>query len=102
MKWVFAILLVPALSCAADVAAGKTAYEKACKNCHGADGTPNAAVAKMMKVEMAHLGAASVKAKPDADHKKAITEGVGKMKPIKSVAPADVDNIVAYMKTFKG
>ena len=40
---------------AADVNAGKAAYNKACKSCHGADGTPNAAIAKMMKVEMKDL-----------------------------------------------
>ena len=37
---------------AGDATAGKAAYDKACKSCHGADGTPNAAIAKSMKVEM--------------------------------------------------
>ena len=42
--------LVAALSgvatAAGDATAGKAAYDKACKSCHGADGTPNAAIAK--------------------------------------------------------
>ncbi|MDE3197781.1 MAG: c-type cytochrome, partial [Acidobacteriota bacterium] len=32
---------------AADAAAGKALYATKCKTCHGADGTPNAAFAKM-------------------------------------------------------
>jgi cytochrome c553 len=43
---------------AADTAAGKDVCDKSCKSCHGADGTPNAGVAKMMRVEMTDLKAA--------------------------------------------
>ena len=35
---------------AADAAAGKAVYDKSCKTCHGADGTPPAGMAKTMKV----------------------------------------------------
>src|SRR6476661_891895 len=45
---------------AGDAAAGKAVYDKACKTCHGADGTPNPAIAKMMKVDMKPLGGAEV------------------------------------------
>src|SRR5215203_5601520 len=44
---------------AGDATAGKAVYDKACKSCHGADGTPNPGIAKSMKVTMAHLGDAS-------------------------------------------
>ena len=37
---------------AADAKAGKAAYDKSCKSCHGADGMANPAVAKMFKVEI--------------------------------------------------
>lgn len=90
---------VPAF--AADAAAGKAPYEKACKNCHGLDGTPNAAIAKMMKVEMKHLGSKDVQAKSDAELKKNTVEGVGKMKGIKSLSDDEASNVVAYMRTFK-
>jgi mono/diheme cytochrome c family protein len=86
---------------AGDVAGGKAVYDKSCKSCHGADGTPNANIAKAMKVEMKHLGAADVQAHSDADLKKAVTDGVGKMKPTKSVAGKDADNVVAFMRTLK-
>jgi mono/diheme cytochrome c family protein len=86
---------------AADAKAGQATYEKACKSCHGTDGTPNAAIAKMMKVEMKDLKSSEVQALSDADIKKIISEGKGKMKPIKTVTGADAENVVAYIRTLK-
>lgn len=85
---------------AADVAAGKASYDVACKKCHGADGTPNAAIAKMMKVEMKHLGSKEVQGKSDAVLKKETVEGIGKMKAMPAVEK-DVDNILAFVRTLK-
>ena len=51
---------------AADAKAGEAAYEKSCKSCHGPDGTPNPAVAKMMKVEMKDLKSAEVQSMSNA------------------------------------
>jgi mono/diheme cytochrome c family protein len=86
---------------AADTKAGNAAYDKACRSCHGADGTPNAAIAKALKVDMRHLGAKEVQSQSDAELKAAITEGKGKMKPVKSVTGAAIDDVVAYIRTFK-
>ena len=86
---------------AGDATAGKAAYDKTCKSCHGADGTPNPAIAKSMKVEMKKLGSAEVQASSDDDLKKAITAGHGKMKPVKSVSAKAADDIVAYVRTLK-
>jgi mono/diheme cytochrome c family protein len=99
-----ALLLIAASGlafAAGDAAAGKAAYEKACKSCHGADGTANPAIAKMMKVDMKNLGAAEVQAHSDADLKKIIVDGQGKMKPVKTVAGKEVDDVVAYLRTWK-
>jgi mono/diheme cytochrome c family protein len=93
-----AILITP-LS-AADVAAGKAAYDVSCKKCHGADGAPNAAIAKMMKVEMKHLGSKDVQSKTDAVLKKETIEGIGKMKAMPAVEK-DVANILAFVRTLK-
>lgn len=86
---------------AGDAAAGKAVYDKACKSCHGADGTPNAAIAKAMKVEMVHLGDPAVQKLSDDEMKTIITSGKGKMKPTKSVTGKSVDDVVAYTKTLK-
>ena len=86
---------------AADLKDGQASYEKACKSCHGADGAANPAIAKMMKVEMKDLKAADVQARSDADLKKVVTAGEGKMKASASVTGASVDNVVAYVRSLK-
>ena len=93
-------LLFATVGFGADVAAGKTAYDAACKKCHGADGTPNPAIVKMMKVEMKHLGSKDVQSKSDAVLKKETLEGVGKMKAI-TAAEKDIANILAFVRTLK-
>jgi len=85
---------------AADATAGKAVYDKSCKSCHGADGAPNPAIAKMMKVEMPDLRSPEVQAMSDDDLKKVITDGKGKMRPITS-ASASAADVVAYIRTWK-
>jgi cytochrome c553 len=84
----------------ADAAAGKSVYDRTCKRCHGADGAANGAIAKMMKVEMRHLGSKEVQAKSDAELKKESVEGVGKMKAM-AVTEGDAVNLVAFLRTLK-
>ncbi|MGA2880561.1 MAG: cytochrome c [Bryobacteraceae bacterium] len=85
---------------AADASAGKAAYDKSCKSCHGADGTPNPAIAKMMKVDMRDLKSPEVQATSDDELKKIVVDGKGKMKPMPSLAGSAAD-IVAYMRSLK-
>jgi mono/diheme cytochrome c family protein len=94
-------ILAGTASWAADVKAGKTVYDTACKTCHGSDGTPNAAVAKMMKVEMKDLKSPEIQGLTDDEMKKVITQGKGKMMPVKSVSGASVENVIAYVKSLK-
>ena len=53
MRTILTTLTIAALAATAglggDAAAGKAAYDKSCKSCHGADGTANPAIAQMMK-----------------------------------------------------
>jgi mono/diheme cytochrome c family protein len=86
---------------AADVKAGQMVYSRACKACHGADGAPNVAIAKMQKVEMKDLKASEVQGVSDAEMKTIITDGRGKMKPVRGLTEADVDNVVAYVRSLK-
>jgi mono/diheme cytochrome c family protein len=96
-----AITMCASGASAADAKAGEAVFAKSCKSCHGADGTPNPAIVKMMKVDMKNLGSAEVQAQSDADITKIITEGKGKMKPVKTVSGPAVDNVVAYVRTLK-
>jgi mono/diheme cytochrome c family protein len=86
---------------AGDATAGKAVYEKSCKGCHGATGTANPGMAKAMKVDIKDLGSSDVQAMSDADLKKVVTDGKGKMQPIKSVTGKSVDDVVAYVRTLK-
>jgi mono/diheme cytochrome c family protein len=80
---------------------GKAIYEAKCQKCHGPNGEGKDSIAKMLKVELKHLGAKDVQAKSDADLKKIITAGEGKMKPVADVTGKDLDNVVAYVRTLK-
>jgi mono/diheme cytochrome c family protein len=86
---------------AADAKAGKTVYDTSCKSCHGPDGTPNPAVAKMMKVEIKDLKSPDVQSMSDADIATVITKGKGKMQPIKAVTGKSADDVAAYVHSLK-
>jgi mono/diheme cytochrome c family protein len=93
------VCLLPSLVFAAgDAAKGKEVYAK-CKTCHGADGTPPPSMAKAMGIKP--MSDPAIQGKPDADLKKAVTDGFGKMKPVASVTGADLDNVIAYVRTLK-
>jgi mono/diheme cytochrome c family protein len=89
-------VLTPAVW-AADAAAGKVIFAAKCKTCHGADGTPGAAFAKM---GVKPMNDAAIQGKSDGDLKTAILKGVGKMKA-QQISDADADNVVAAVRTMK-
>ncbi len=97
----FATYAAASVSLAADANAGRAVYDKSCKSCHGADGSANPNMAKMMKVEMLPLGSAQVQALSDEELAKIVTGGKGKMKPVASVTGKSVDDVVAYIRTLK-
>jgi len=108
MKSVFGIFtMIAALLWAAtafaagDAAAGKELFSKKCASCHGAAGEGKENIAKTLKVEMRHLGSTEVQAKSDADLKKTIMEGTGKMKPVAGIDAKGADDLVAFMRTLK-
>ena len=97
-----ALVTLPAAAAfGADAKAGQAAYDKACKSCHGADGTANASLAKMLKADIKDLKSPDVQGESDAALKAVVTDGKGKMKPIKTLSAAEVGDVVAYVRTLK-
>jgi mono/diheme cytochrome c family protein len=86
---------------AADATEGKNVFDKKCKVCHGATGDGNPGMAKALNVTFKPLSGPEVQAKSDADIKKTITQGFGKMKPVAGLSDADVDNVIAYVRSLK-
>src|SRR5262245_45807619 len=96
-----ALLFAASAFAAGDAAAGKEVFSKKCASCHGAAGEPKDSIAKTLKVQMQHLGSKEVQAKSDADLKKPILEGSGKMKPVAGIDAKAADDIVAFVRTLK-
>jgi cytochrome c6 len=80
---------------------GKAVFDKKCALCHGKEGEGKPAIAKMMKVELPHLGSEKVQSKSDAELTKVVKEGTGKMKPPTGLSDTDVANVIAYVRTLK-
>jgi mono/diheme cytochrome c family protein len=105
MRFITIVLITSAIWAgsvsAADLKAGAAAYDTSCKSCHGANGTANPAISKMMKVDISDLKSAEVVSMSDADMSKIITGGKGKMRPVAAVSNASAENVVAYVRSLK-
>jgi mono/diheme cytochrome c family protein len=95
------IILPSAVLKGANIKNGKAVYDRFCSSCHGANGTPNPAVEKMFNVHMRNLSSTDVQTQTDDQLKSVITNGKGKMRPVKSISGSALDDVVAYIRTFK-
>jgi cytochrome c553 len=96
------VLAAPAVALAAgDAAAGKEVFLKKCASCHGQQGEGRDAIARSLNVKLKHLGSAEAQAKSDADVKKAISQGTGKMKGVADLDAKAVDDVLAFFRTLK-
>jgi len=86
---------------AGDAAAGKQTFSTKCAGCHGVAGEGKDTLAKMLKVEMRPLGSKEVQSQSDADLKKVILEGRGKMKAVAGIDAKTGDDVVTYLRTLK-
>jgi mono/diheme cytochrome c family protein len=80
---------------------GKELYTAKCQTCHGVNGEGKAAIGKMYNITMPNLASKETQAKSDADLKKVIVAGQGKMKPVAGVSDKQAGDIVAYVRTLK-
>ena len=96
----FVLFLNVAVLFGADAETGKVLYTKKCKVCHGVDGTPPAALMKANPGMMA-FSSAKFQALKDPEIKVKIT-GSPKHKTLaKSLTEADIDNLIAFLRTLK-
>jgi mono/diheme cytochrome c family protein len=80
---------------------GKAVFMAKCQACHGPDGKGKEAIAKMFNVTMHPLGSKEPQATSDADFKKIITTGKGKMKPVSGLDDKQVSDVIAFLRTLK-
>ena len=79
---------------------GADLYKAKCQSCHGANGTPNPAMAKSMGLK--DLGSADIQGKSDADLKTSVDKGKGKMPAFNGkLTDAQIDEVVKYVRTLK-
>jgi mono/diheme cytochrome c family protein len=97
---VASLLLVPA-AVGQDAAKGEKLYATKCKACHGATGQGNPAIAKSQGVTFRDLKSPEVQKQSDAELKKLALGGHGKKKPVKTVTPEQLSDIIAFMRTMK-
>jgi mono/diheme cytochrome c family protein len=80
---------------------GKELYAAKCAACHGPNGEGKDAIGKMFKVTMPVLASKEVQDKSDADLKKVIMAGKGKMKPVAGITEKQADDVIAHLRTLK-
>lgn len=86
---------------AGDVEAGKTLYGKFCQKCHGTEGEGVPRMYQLVGAKITHLGSPKVQAKSDAEIKKIMLEGTGKMEAVEDLTPQQTEKILAFERTLK-
>lgn len=84
--------------------AGKALYMTNCKKCHGELGEGVPKMYRLVKATLVHLGSKQAQDKSDAEIRKSMTDGAGKMQPIKDprpLTPEEMDNVIAFTRTLK-
>jgi cytochrome c553 len=94
-------LCAPEASFAAgDAAKGKDLFVKRCRMCHGEDGAGTPAMQKKFP-KMLALASAEVQKKTDAVLIQEIKETANHKAIVKTLTDGDVENLVAFVRTFK-
>ncbi len=100
MKKSVVIALFGAMSLACFAQSGADVYKSKCQMCHGADGTPPAAMAKSMGIK--DLKSDEIQKQSDADLKAVVEKGKGKMTGFAGkLTPAQIDDVVKHVRSLK-
>ena len=94
---------VAGVALGADAKAGADVFNTKCKGCHGEAGAaPSDMMSKMLGAPIPVLTSPEIQAKSDADLHTIVTAGKGKMPAVmKTATPAQVDDVIAYVRTLK-
>jgi mono/diheme cytochrome c family protein len=95
-------ILPVSLTWAGDVQAGEALFGQKCRVCHGPLGKGNPALSQIQGVTIADLTSEKVQSQSDAALTKTLTEGKGKMKPMKTESAADIEDVISYVRTLRG
>ncbi|MFP5276851.1 MAG: c-type cytochrome [Acidobacteriota bacterium] len=78
---------------------GDAIYKAKCQMCHGATGTPNPGMAKMMGIKA--VSDPAVKKMTLAQVEATVKNGKNKMRPISGLSDAQVKAVAEYFKSLK-
>jgi cytochrome c2 len=103
LGWIVpAVMLVPLLMFAVekgDATRGKEVFKR-CAVCHGDSGEGKEAIGKAFGVTMIPFSSKEAQSLDDANLKKGIIEGRGKMKPV-ALSDQEVADVIAYLRMLK-
>ncbi len=78
---------------------GEALYKTKCQSCHGATGTPNPGIAKLLGVKP--VSDPDIRKLSPEQMEAAVKNGKGKMKPVAGLTDAQVKEVVAYYRSLK-
>jgi len=97
----FIVALSLPLAAAGDAAKGKDLYTKKCKLCHAENGAGTPALQKKYGAKLLPLAGKEVQAMKDAEIVKTFNEAANHKALQKTLQPADLDNVIAFIRTMK-
>lgn len=98
-----AALLMPAAALAAghgDAKAGHAVFTAHCQMCHGTHGEGNPALAKMLKTTIPNFTSKAVQSLSETQIREVIEKGKEKMPPVHGLSAAEIDNVIAFVRTL--
>jgi mono/diheme cytochrome c family protein len=90
----------PAGPAKADVEAGKALYAKFCQKCHGPQGEGVPRMYQLVGAKLVPLTSPQTQGRSDADIKKNMLEGIGKMEVVEDLTPQQADKILSFVRSL--
>ncbi len=92
-----------------EVSAGPKIFQQTCQVCHGPEGKGNPAADEFFHKQLPRLNSAYVQDKSDGDLREIITQGTGRMDPVRlqessgvrhTLPASAIDPVIAYVRTL--